>query len=68
MSEQTKPQVRYVTAMEASRMLRITRPKLAALIKSGLLPFQTDEFDRRIKWIPIEAVERLEARRLSPVA
>lgn len=68
MNKQQTPGQRYVTAMEASRMLRITRPKLAALIKSGLLPHATDVFDKRIKWIPVEAVEQLAAQRLSSVA
>lgn len=67
-SDQTAPQTRYVTAMEAAAMLHIHRPKLAQLIKSGLLPVKTDVFDRRIKWIPVEAVERLAAQRLSSVA
>lgn len=68
--QQTQREIgeRYVTAMEAARILHITRPKLAALIKSGLLPYRTDVFDKRIKWITLEAVERLAAQRLSSVA
>ena len=59
---------RYVTATQAARMLHITRVKLAALIRTGELPVRTDVFDKRIKWISLAAVERLQAQRLSSVA
>ena len=59
---------RYVMATQAAQMLHITRVKLSALIKSGELPVRTDILDRRFKWIPLAAVERLQAQRLSSVA
>lgn len=53
----------YLTATEAAHELGTTRAKMAALLKSGTLPFIDDPLDRRVRLIPRSAIEEL--RRLS---
>jgi excisionase family DNA binding protein len=50
-----------ITATEAQEILGVSSRTLARLLKEGLLPFERDKLDRRIKLVLRADAERLAA-------
>lgn len=53
-----------VTVAEARRILGISANKMSALIGSGVLPFEQDPLDRRVKLLRRSDVEGLLRKRI----
>jgi hypothetical protein len=53
----------YLTASQAARELGTTRMKIGQLLKAGILPTIADPLDKRVKLIPVSALERLRVLR-----
>lgn len=49
-----------LTMTEAARRLGVSRVKVRALIKEGVLPAMTNPLDKRERRIPVIAIEQLE--------
>ncbi len=49
----------YITIAEARELLGVSKPKIADLIKKGILPATEDPLDRRFKRVLKSDVERL---------
>jgi len=58
----------YITVGEARELLGISRPKMAQLLKDGVLVVRPDALDKRVKWIRRGEVERLIANSPKRVA
>jgi hypothetical protein len=52
----------YITVGQARELLGISAPKMAQLIKDGVLPVRADALDKRIKLVSRAAVEALAAQ------
>ncbi len=52
-----------INVTEAKRILGISANKMAALIGSGVLPFEQDELDHRVKLVKRKDVENLMRKR-----
>jgi hypothetical protein len=52
----------YITVGQAREMLGISAPKMAQLIKDGVLPVRVDALDKRVKLVRLADVERLAAQ------
>lgn len=52
-----------INVTEARKILGISANKMAALIGSGVLPFEQDELDHRVKLIKRKDVENLMRKR-----
>lgn len=50
---------RFISASQAAAELRMSRAKIAELLRNGTLPYQHDPLDGRLKLIPLSVVERL---------
>jgi hypothetical protein len=49
----------YITVGEARELLGVSRPKMAQLLKDGVLVVRPDTLDKRVKWVRRDEVERL---------
>lgn len=49
----------YMTVTEAREMLGVTRSKMTSWIHDGVLPTVEDPFDKRVKLVRREDVDRL---------
>lgn len=61
----------YVKASKAAELMGVSRVKVARMLNKGLLPFEHDPFDGRVKLIPLTAIrayvaERAQRRVVSP--
>jgi hypothetical protein len=52
-----------INVTEARKILGISANKMAALIGSGVLPFEHDELDNRVKLVKRKDVENLMSKR-----
>lgn len=52
-----------INVTEARKILGISANKMAALISSGVLPFEQDELDHRVKLVRRKNVENLMRKR-----
>jgi excisionase family DNA binding protein len=52
----------YMTVGEARDLLGVSRPKMAQLIKDGVLIVRADALDKRVKLVSRAAVEALAAQ------
>ncbi len=52
----------YMSVAEARAYLGVSRPKMAQLIKDGVLAAEVDPLNKRYKWIPRAQVEALKAQ------
>ena len=50
---------RQIKVAEAREMLGVSKKKMAALLTEGVLPYQVDVLDKRVKWLLLTDVERL---------
>ena len=53
---------------DAQKMLGVSKKKIASLLSEGLLPYQLDVLDKRLKLVKVEDVERLAGRRYKEAA
>jgi excisionase family DNA binding protein len=52
----------YLTVGEAQRRLGVSKPKMAQLIRDGVLATETSPLDRRVKLVRVAEVDALAAR------
>jgi len=55
-------QSEYITVGEARALLGVSKPKMAQLIRDGVLTTETDPLNKRYKWVRRAAVEALKAQ------
>jgi hypothetical protein len=48
-----------IKATEAQKMLGISKQKMADLLSEGIIPFELDPLDKRVKLVRLEDVTRL---------
>ncbi len=53
----------FINVTEARKILGISANKMAALIGSGVLPFEHDELDNRVKLVKRKDVDNLMRKR-----
>ena len=57
-----------VKVTEAQKLLRVSKKKMAALLAEGVIPYQVDVLDKRVKLIRLDDVNRLIGSRLGKAA
>lgn len=57
-----------IKVTEAQKLLSVSKKKMASLIAEGLLPFELDPLDKRVKLLRLNDVTRLLELRLRKAA
>lgn len=57
-----------LTVTDAKKMLGVSKKKIAALLADGVLPFETDILDKRVKLVKLIDIEKLQEQRLRKAA
>lgn len=53
----------YMTAMEAAAELGVTKVKMAEMLRYGILKWEPNQFDLRVKLVRVADVEQLKRQR-----
>jgi helix-turn-helix protein len=53
---------------DAQRLLGVSKKKMASLLAEGVIPYQTDVLDKRVKLVKLDDVNRLIESRLGKAA